>query len=52
LCLSLRLTSETVAGEIIQAWFATRYKPNPEDDACLAAVEAIDQAYRIRPSNG
>ncbi len=46
LCLSLRLTSLALAGEILDAWFGTTYQPNPEDDACLAAVNALDQAYR------
>jgi ribose 5-phosphate isomerase B len=42
LCLSLRSTSPAVAEEILQAWFATRYQPNPEDDACLAAIREIE----------
>jgi ribose 5-phosphate isomerase B len=46
LCLSLRLTSQTVAAEIIETWFGTTYQPNPEDDACLAAMDALDRAYR------
>ncbi len=43
LCMSLRLTSEVVAKEILDAWFATTYQPNPTDDACLAMVEALDR---------
>lgn len=43
LCLSLRATSEVIAGEILESWFATRYEPNPTDDACLAQVEALDR---------
>jgi len=34
LCLSLRLTSEVVVKEILEAWFGTAYRPNPK------AVEA------------
>ena len=43
LCMSLRLTSEVVAKEILDAWFATAYQPNPTDDACLAMVEEIEK---------
>lgn len=43
LCLSLRLTSEAVAREILQAWFNTSYQPNPTDDACLKLIEELDQ---------
>ncbi len=43
LCLSLRLTSEAVAREILQAWFNTAYQPNPTDDACLKLIEELDQ---------
>lgn len=46
LCLSLRLTSQAVAAEIIETWLGTTYQPNPEDDACLAAMDALDRAYR------
>jgi ribose 5-phosphate isomerase B len=45
LCLSLRRISETIALEILQAWFNTAYKPTPEDDSCLAQVEQIERAY-------
>ncbi len=45
LCLSLRRTSQVMAGEILEAWFATSYEPNAEDDACLAAVEEIERDY-------
>jgi ribose 5-phosphate isomerase B len=45
LCMSLRRTSEVVAGEILDKWFETQYQPNPEDDTCLAQVEAIERAY-------
>lgn len=42
LCLSMRLTSEPVAREILTAWFHTTYQPNPTDDACLAVITALD----------
>jgi ribose 5-phosphate isomerase B len=45
LCISLRRTSEVIAGEILEAWRKTAYQPNPEDDACLAAVAEIERAY-------
>lgn len=45
LCLSLRATSEVVAQEILETWFATDYVPNEVDDTCLADVEAIEQKY-------
>lgn len=45
LCMSLRATSEIVAGEILDAWFETVYKPNEVDDTCLVQVEAIEAKY-------
>jgi ribose 5-phosphate isomerase B len=45
LCLSLRLTSQVVAGEILDAWFETSYMPNSEDDLCLAQIEALENDY-------
>ncbi len=45
LCLSLRRTSEAIALEILQAWFETQYQPNPEDDACLQALQKLEAAY-------
>jgi len=42
LCLSMRLTSEIVAQEILKAWFSTSYQPNPTDDACLAMIKEIE----------
>lgn len=44
LCLSMRSTSEVVAGEILETWFGTAYEPNPTDDACLAEIETLDEA--------
>lgn len=45
LCLSLRRTPEVVAREILDAWFGTDYKPNQEDDACIAQVRGIEEKY-------
>lgn len=42
LCLSLRSTTPAIAKEILQAWFATRYQPNEQDDACLAAIRQVE----------
>lgn len=42
LCLSMRLTSEAVAKEILEAWFSTQYRPNTVDDACLTQIRALD----------
>lgn len=45
LCMSLRATSEVVAKEILDSWFATEYQPNDVDDTCLAQVMAIENKY-------
>jgi ribose 5-phosphate isomerase B len=45
LCMSLRATSEVIAGEILEAWFDTAYRPNDVDDTCLVQVEAIEAKY-------
>lgn len=45
LCLSLRRTSEVMAKEILDAWFAAAYVPNETDDACLAQVVEIERDY-------
>lgn len=45
LCLSLRLTSEVVVKEILEAWFGTVYQPNPTDDACLAMIAELERTY-------
>jgi len=42
LCMSMRRTSEVIAQEILEQWFATTYEPNPTDDACLAKIEEMD----------
>ena len=49
-CLSLRSTTPVVAEEILQAWFTTRYQPNVDDDACLAAVREIE-ALNVSPDS-
>ena len=46
LCLSLRATSEIVAKEIIDAWFATPLGTDPGDVACVAQVEEIEKKYQ------
>jgi ribose 5-phosphate isomerase B len=45
ICLSLRRTSEVMAGEILDAWFGHQYAPNEVDDACLAQVRALEAKY-------
>ncbi len=50
LCLSLRLTSDILVEEILEAFFGTEYRPNPEDDACLALVRELEaQAGTANP---
>ncbi len=46
LCLSLRTTSEAEAQEILEAWFSTPYAPNPDDDARLQELEALEAKHR------
>ena len=48
LCLSIRRTSEIMAREILEAWLNTSYKPNQEDDACLAALSELEQDYLLK----
>jgi ribose 5-phosphate isomerase B len=45
LCLSLRTTSETVAKEILDAWFATPPGTDPDDAACVEQVSTIEKKY-------
>lgn len=47
LCMSLRLTSVTIAQEILDAWFDTGYQPNEVDDACLAQIAALESKYGL-----
>ncbi len=42
LCMSLRLTAQPIAREILQAWFNTSYQPNPEDDASLSLLKSME----------
>ncbi len=46
LCMSLRTTSEAIAKEILEAWFSTAYKPNPEDDERLRELAEIEAKHR------
>ncbi len=48
LCLSLRSTTETLAGEILEAWFSTA--ADPSEDANVRAVNEMDQRLRGAPS--
>lgn len=45
ICLSLRRISTARAKEILSSWFRASYDPNPEDNACLAQIEAIERKY-------
>lgn len=45
LCLSLRATSEAVAKEILDAWFATPLGTDPVDVQCVQAVSEIESKY-------
>lgn len=42
LCLSLRRTSEVMAGEILDMWFNTSFIPNDTDNICLAQLAALE----------
>ena len=42
LCISMRLTSEAVLEEILEAWFETEYEPNETDEACLTMIDELD----------
>ena len=48
LCISIRRISEVVTKEILDTWFSTEYKPNQEDDSCMAQVDAIEGHYTHR----
>jgi ribose 5-phosphate isomerase B len=45
LVLSLRATSQAVATEILDAWFATPWGDKPEDVDCVAQVAEIERKY-------
>ncbi len=49
LCLSLRATSEVVAKEILDAWFATPLGTDPMDVQCVEQVQAIEKKYAQNP---
>ncbi len=42
LALSLRLTTEPLADEILSAWFDTPLGDDPDDIACVERVDALD----------
>ena len=44
LCLSLRATSETVAKEILDAWFSA--SPDPTEEGNVDKVKSLDERYR------
>jgi ribose 5-phosphate isomerase B len=45
LVMSLRLTSEVVAKEILEAWFSTPFGRSQEDVECVAKVAEIESKY-------
>jgi ribose-5-phosphate isomerase (EC 5.3.1.6) len=45
LAMSLRLTSETVAKEMLREWFATMPDTDEENQACLASLEKHERKY-------
>lgn len=45
LCLSLRATSEIIAQEILDAWFATPLGTDPVDVECVEQVTEIERKY-------
>ncbi|TMB96692.1 MAG: RpiB/LacA/LacB family sugar-phosphate isomerase [Chloroflexi bacterium] len=48
LCLSLRSTSDTVAREILDAWFSASADPSEAEN--VARVNAMDERYRVAES--
>jgi ribose 5-phosphate isomerase B len=48
LCISMRLTSENILEEIIEAWFETHYIPNDTDEACLTMIDELDDQRNAR----
>ena len=42
LCMSLRLTSEVVAKEILKAWFEAEPSQDEEDASCIAFLKEVD----------
>ncbi len=51
LCLSLRATSEVVAKEIVDAWFATPLGTDPVDLQCVDKLHEIERDYRKAESS-
>ena len=45
LCLSIRLTAEVGARDILDSWFGTQHQPNGEDNRCLAQLGEIEEKY-------
>jgi ribose 5-phosphate isomerase B len=45
LCLSIRATTEAIAGEILDAWLATPLGTDAVDVECVAAVGEIERKY-------
>lgn len=45
LAMSLRLTSESVAKEMLREWFSTAPEANTENQACLATLENLERKY-------
>jgi len=48
LCISMRLTSENILEEILEAWFETHYIPNETDEACLTMIDELDDQRNAR----
>jgi ribose 5-phosphate isomerase B len=48
LCISMRLTSEIILEEILEAWFDTQYIPNETDEACLIMIDELDDQRNAR----
>lgn len=42
LCLSVRLTTQALADEILKSWFETQYIPNLADDGCLQELKNME----------
>jgi ribose 5-phosphate isomerase B len=48
LCMSLRMISEAIAKEILEAWFSTPLGTDPTDVDCVDQVSAIEKQYACR----
>lgn len=49
LAMSLRLTSETVAKEMLREWFSTAPDTDAENQACLSELEENERKYMASP---